>query len=845
MMTRSPLRLCYLLALCLPALVPTQARAATLTVTSAADSGAGTLRAAITTANADGGDDTIVFAGGVTSITLTSGELDVIAPMTVDGPGVTVSGNNASTVFKVGGGTSSQPVTLSGLTITGGNPANGIGSGVVVDSGAVAALTGCTLTQNSAENGGGLNNAGTAALTGCTLTGNTAYGGSGGGLNNGGTLTLTDCTLTQNSTVGNSGGGGLENGGTATLTACALTGNTAYDGGGLENGGTLTLTGCTLTQNSGSSGGGGLENYGTATLTGCTLAQNSGGFGGGLGNAGTATLNLTACALNGNSGSYGGGLNNGGAATLTLTACALTGNSASDTGGGLLNDGTATLTACALAQNSGGFGGGLYNGGTATLTGCTLTGNSALDGGGGLANSNSSGNGTALLTDDILYGDTGGEIANFQGSPTATYCDVGESLGTGTGGDGVTDDGHNFDADPEFVKAASPYDLRLRAGSRCIGTGDPALAGTQDITGATRPYPPSVGAYEEVVAYPTANPQTVNVPFNTRTSITLTGSDPNSPAQALTYSIVSPPAYGHLAGTAPDLTYTPNGDFQGTDSFTFTVTNASGLTSPAATVTLNVAAGTPTATPQNVTVDEESSARVTLSGTDPDRPPLPLTYAYTQPAHGALSGTAPYLTYTPDPGYSGPDGFSFTVSNGTRTSAPANVSITVRQVVVAVTGVSATWGSRTAALGTGGSLLPAGRSTDVPWLGVSSFTLTLSAAQPFAASDVSVKGVSVADYGPVTVSGSGTSYTVTLARPVRAADRVTLRVSSAGVRHFSGTLPVLPGDISGDGAVNASDLVLARNDIGTTNAYADINGDGSVDVNDYTLVRQRIGTRLP
>ena len=39
------------------------------------------------------------------------------------------------------------------------------------------------------------------------------------------------------------------------------------------------------------------------------------------------------------------------------------------------------------------------------------------------------------------------------------------------------------------------------------------------------------------------------------------------------------------------------------------------------------------------------------------------------PSHGALTGTAPNLTYTPAAGYFGPDSFQFTVSNGTATSS--------------------------------------------------------------------------------------------------------------------------------------------------------------------------------
>src|SRR5207302_1799503 len=47
-------------------------------------------------------------------------------------------------------------------------------------------------------------------------------------------------------------------------------------------------------------------------------------------------------------------------------------------------------------------------------------------------------------------------------------------------------------------------------------------------------------------------------------------------------------AHGSLSGTAPNLTYTPNAGFVGTDSFTFTVTDSYGLASSPATVKITV-----------------------------------------------------------------------------------------------------------------------------------------------------------------------------------------------------------------------------------------------------------------
>ena len=87
----------------------------------------------------------------------------------------------------------------------------------------------------------------------------------------------------------------------------------------------------------------------------------------------------------------------------------------------------------------------------------------------------------------------------------------------------------------------------------------------------------------------------------------------------------------------------------------------------------------PVAIPQEVTMIEGSSRLVTLAGQDADGDPLTFSIGAT-PAHGSLSGfdgTAGLVTYTPAPGFSGVDSFTFRVNDSSGDSAPATVAITV------------------------------------------------------------------------------------------------------------------------------------------------------------------------
>ena len=84
----------------------------------------------------------------------------------------------------------------------------------------------------------------------------------------------------------------------------------------------------------------------------------------------------------------------------------------------------------------------------------------------------------------------------------------------------------------------------------------------------------------------------------------------------------------------------------------------------------------PVANPRSVTVSQNSTNAITLTGSDLDGDSL--TFDVTSlPDHGTLSGTAPNLTYAPFAGYSGPDRFAFKVNDGQAESAEATVNINV------------------------------------------------------------------------------------------------------------------------------------------------------------------------
>jgi hypothetical protein len=135
----------------------------------------------------------------------------------------------------------------------------------------------------------------------------------------------------------------------------------------------------------------------------------------------------------------------------------------------------------------------------------------------------------------------------------------------------------------------------------------------------------------------------------------------------LTAMLVTPPSHGtlvfNLGGTPGAFSYVPDLNFNGSDSFTYSASDGQ-VTSAPATVSIAVSPvnDLPTATGLEVGTPEDTPLAITLAGADFETPPANLAFAIAvPPAHGALSGTPPNLTYTPNANYYGGDTFTFTV----------------------------------------------------------------------------------------------------------------------------------------------------------------------------------------
>jgi len=374
-----------------PDIGATEYRFGNTTVSTAADSGTGSLRYAV---NYTLPGAIIVFAPNLSgqTIALTNGELVIPWDLTIDASllstNIIIDANHSSRIFRI---TNNATVTLTSLKLinavfAGANGTNGFGGDPQTDGG--------DGSDGTSAQGGGIYNDGHLTLNQVTLAMCGAFGGSGGlggngwsggnggngaagqggAIFNSGSLTLNQVTISGCAAAGGSGGiggvGGSDNNQDLFVGLDGGSGGISQpgQGGGVYSSGSLIINQSTLSSNtcSGGSGGPGGNSYTSNTDNGYAYPgpslDGSPAQGGAIYNSGylffaesTATRN----SANGGRGGHGAvGINN---------------NQGNFVGFLFNNPG----------NGSPGEGGALYNAGTLTVRQSTLTGNQAADGIGG------------------------------------------------------------------------------------------------------------------------------------------------------------------------------------------------------------------------------------------------------------------------------------------------------------------------------------------------------------------------------------------------------------------------------------------------------------------------------
>ncbi len=183
---------------------------------------------------------------------------------------------------------------------------------------------------------------------------------------------------------------------------------------------------------------------------------------------------------------------------------------------------------------------------------------------------------------------------------------------------------------------------------------------------------------------PTAVDDTTTVAEDSSNNqINVTINDNDIDGDTLSITGITTPVYGTATYTASYAFYSPSANYNGPDSFTYTISDGHGGTDTATvTVTVTPVNDPPVANDDTATVIEDSlnnNINVQANDIDIDGDPLSIT-SITQPIHGSTTFTASSVSYTPAANYSGSDSFSYTISDGHGGTDPATVSVTITPV---------------------------------------------------------------------------------------------------------------------------------------------------------------------
>jgi Tol biopolymer transport system component len=246
--------------------------------------------------------------------------------------------------------------------------------------------------------------------------------------------------------------------------------------------------------------------------------------------------------------------------------------------------------------------------------------------------------------------------------------------------------------------SAALYSTYLGGGGSDVGRAIAgAASGSVYVTGTTTSnnFPITPGGFQSIGSFlgaafitkisnqpPIATEDAATTDEDNPVTINLLANDADQDGDSLTLSAVTQGANGSVV-INPDntVTYSPAPNFNGADSFTYTVVDTWGDTDTGTVmVTINPVNDPPVAGDVSAATDEDLSVQINLSATDVDNSNL--TYVIVSgPANGALGAiSGATVIYTPNANFNGSDSITFKASDGTADSNIATVTITVAPV---------------------------------------------------------------------------------------------------------------------------------------------------------------------
>ena len=177
---------------------------------------------------------------------------------------------------------------------------------------------------------------------------------------------------------------------------------------------------------------------------------------------------------------------------------------------------------------------------------------------------------------------------------------------------------------------------------------------------------------------------------NQPVTINVIANDTDPDGDSLTIRSVTQPTNGSVSISNNQLVYTPNQDFVGTDTLTYTITDGNNHVQTASVIVTIDAGGAATVAVTNTspvaqddsvvtTTNQPTTIDVVSNDSDADGDTLSIQ-TVTQPIHGSVAINGNQLVYTPNQGFTGTDSLTYTISDGNNHEGTARVTINVSAV---------------------------------------------------------------------------------------------------------------------------------------------------------------------
>ena len=347
---------------------------------------------------------------------------------------------------------------------------------------------------------------------------------------------------------------------------------------------------------------------------------------------------------------------------------------------------------------------------------------------------------------------------------------------------------------------------------------------------------------------PVANDDAVTTDEDTPVTIGVLGNDTDIDGDDLT--VIDAISADGTVTINPDgtLQFTPNANFNGTATISYTIDDGNGGTDTAiVTVTVNPVNDPPVANPDTATTDEDTLVNIPLIGNDTDADGDALTVTAATAPNGTVTINADgSVDYTPNANFNGTDTITYTISDGNGGFSTSTVTVTVSAIndapVASPIAPQANNDAVPVTLDVSGNFtdvdgdalsfaavgLPPGLSIDAN--GVITGTIDNSASQGGPLGDGNYTVTVTADDGNGGTVTSTFAWTVANPAPVAANDAATTDEDTAV------NIPVLTNDVDPDGddltvtgATAASGTVVIEADGTLTyTPNADFNGTDTI-----------------